>query len=100
MLYLAIDQHRKQLTINLRNEEGQVLLRRQVSTLWGKVREFFGRLREESQEQGGFVAILEVCGFNDWLLDLLAEYGCREIVLIQPIAASRFAAAARLLGSR
>jgi transposase len=34
--------------------------------------------------EGGVVAILEVCGFNDWLLRLLAEYGCREIVLIQP----------------
>ena len=34
--------------------------------------------------EGGFVAILEVCGFNDWLLKLLAEYGCRETILIQP----------------
>ena len=32
MLYLAIDQHSKQLTVNLRNEAGEVLLRRQVST--------------------------------------------------------------------
>ncbi|MCH7685631.1 MAG: VOC family protein [Planctomycetes bacterium] len=29
-------------------------------------------------------AILEVCGFNDWLIALLEEYGCREIVLIHP----------------
>jgi transposase len=34
--------------------------------------------------EGGFVAIVEVCGFNDWLLQLLPEYGCRETVLIQP----------------
>ena len=34
MLYLAIDQHRKQLTVNLRNEEGDALLKRQVSTEW------------------------------------------------------------------
>ena len=27
---------------------------------------------------------MEVCGFNDWLLKLLAEYGCRETVLVQP----------------
>ena len=27
---------------------------------------------------------MEVCGFNDWFLKLLAEYGCREIVLVQP----------------
>ncbi|MGB3904515.1 MAG: hypothetical protein WBB22_06290 [Anaerolineae bacterium] len=28
MLYLGIDQHRKQLTVNLRNEEGEVVLKR------------------------------------------------------------------------
>ncbi len=40
MLYLAIDQHRKQLTVNLRNEAGDVILKRQVSTEWKRVREF------------------------------------------------------------
>ena len=30
------------------------------------------------------MAIVEVCGFNDWLVKLLTEYGCREIVLMQP----------------
>ena len=34
MLYLAIDLHRKQMTINLRGEDGEPILRRQVST-WG-----------------------------------------------------------------
>lgn len=29
MLYLGIDQHAKQLTINLRNEAGDVVLKRQ-----------------------------------------------------------------------
>ena len=52
MLYLAIDQHRKQLTVNLRNESGDVLLKRQVST--------------------------------DWLIEMLKEYGCGELILIQP----------------
>ena len=84
MLYLAIDQHRKQLTVNLRNEQGDVLFRRQVSTQWDKVRAFFADLRERSSEAGGFMAILEVCGFNDWLIKLLREYGCQEIVLIHP----------------
>ncbi len=37
MLYLAIDQHRKQLTVNLRNEAGDVILKRQVSTEWMRV---------------------------------------------------------------
>jgi hypothetical protein len=32
MLYLGIDQHRKQLTVSVRNEAGDVTLRRQVST--------------------------------------------------------------------
>jgi transposase len=84
MLYLAIDQHSKQLTVNLRDEQGDVILKRQVSTEWERVRKFMEDLRTRSAPEGGFVAILEVCGFNDWLLKLLQEYGCRETVLIQP----------------
>ena len=84
MLYLAIDQHRKQLTVNLRNENGDVILRRQVSTQWEKVREFFCDVQRQSKPCGGFVAILEVCGFNDWLLKMLKEYDCRETVLVHP----------------
>jgi transposase len=84
MLYLAIDQHRKQLTVNLRNEQGDVILKRQVSTEWKRVREFFEELQKRSLPEGGFVTIVEVCGFNDWLLKMLTEYGCRETVLIQP----------------
>lgn len=84
MLYLAIDQHRKQLTVNLRNEQGDVLVRRQVSTEWTRVRGFLGEVREMSLPEGGVIVILEVCGFNHWLLKLLAEYGAREVVLIQP----------------
>lgn len=30
------------------------------------------------------MAIVEVCGFNDWLLERLTEAGCREVVLIHP----------------
>jgi transposase len=84
MLYLGIDQHRKQLTVNLRNENGDVLLRRQVSTQWCRVRAFLDDLRQMSLPAGGFVAIVEVCGFNDWLLKLLPEYGCQGVLLIQP----------------
>ncbi len=84
MLYLAIDQHRKQLTVNLRDDSGEILVRRQVSTRWDRVREFFAWLRTESEAQGGFVTILEVCGFNRWLMEMLVEYGCQETVLIQP----------------
>ena len=84
MLYLANDQHRKQLTVNLRNEAGDVILKRQVSTEWARVRAFLAEVRERSVREGGFVAIVEVCGFNDWFVTLLAEYGCRETMVIQP----------------
>lgn len=84
MLYLGIDQHRKQLTVNLRGENGEILLKRQVSTRWDRVRTFFEDLRTQSEPEGGFVAIVELCGFNDWLLKMLDEFGCRQTVLIQP----------------
>lgn len=89
MFYLSIDQHRKQLTISLRDEQGSVVLRQQVSTRWERVREFLAQVRERSAADGGFVVIVEVCGFNDWLLKLLEEYGCKEIVLVQPETRSK-----------
>jgi transposase len=84
MLYPAFDQHRKQLTVDLRNEAGDTILRRQVSTEWERATAFFEELRRSAEPEGGFAAIVEVCGFNDWLLKMLNEYGCRETVLIQP----------------
>lgn len=84
MLYLGIDQHRKQLTVNLRDEGGGSILRRQVSTEWGRVRGFLEEVRGMAAREGGFLAMVEVCGFNDWLLELLEEYGCQEMVLVQP----------------
>ena len=89
MLYLGIDQHSKQLTVNVRNEEGTVILRRQVSTQPAKVREFFAEFREQAATEGGYMALVEVCGFNDWLLALLREYACREIVLAQSAERSK-----------
>jgi transposase len=83
MLYLGIDQHRKQLTVSIRNEAGDVTLRRQVSTEWDRVRAFFEEVRRQAEPEGGFAAIVEVCGFNEWLLKMLAEYECRETVLVQ-----------------
>jgi hypothetical protein len=38
MLYLGIDQHKSQLTVKLRSEDGSVILKRQVNTQWEKVR--------------------------------------------------------------
>jgi transposase len=89
MLYLGIDQHKRQLTVNLRNEEGLVILKRQVSTDWEKVRAFFADLAENAGPEGGFLAILEVCGMNPWLLKMLDQYGCLETVVIQPTERSK-----------
>jgi hypothetical protein len=63
MLYLGIDQHRKQLTVDLRNEQGDSILRRQVSTEWERVQAFLEEIRRLAGEEG-YVAIVEVCGFN------------------------------------
>ena len=81
MLYLAIDQHSKQITVCVRNAEGETMLRRQVSTRAEKIKEFFRQLVEMDAE---FMAILEVGGFNDWLIAELQRWNCREIVLIHP----------------
>ena len=45
MLYIGIDQHRKQLTVCIRNEQGDIILRRQVSTEWDRVRAFWAEIR-------------------------------------------------------
>jgi len=37
----------------------------------------------------GFWAIVEVCGFNDWLIEMLRNFRCDRIVLIQPQDSSR-----------
>ena len=87
MLYVAVDQHAKQLTVSVRNDAGDVILRRQVSTEWVKVRAFWEGIREQSPE--GFVVILEVCGFNDWLVALLqALPGCQLVLVQAPQRAS------------
>lgn len=89
MLYLGIDQHRKQLTVNVRDESGAVALRRQVSTNWKKVRAFLAEVQKESLVHGGYLAIVEVCGFNDWLLKELRAFGCADVVVVQPEQRSR-----------
>jgi hypothetical protein len=52
MLYLGIDQHKSQLTVNLRSEDGLVIFKRQVSTQWEKVRAFFADLAEKARPGG------------------------------------------------
>jgi transposase len=84
MLYVGIDQHRKQLTVSVRDESGNVILRRQVSTEWKKVRGFFDEMRELASPHGGYLAVVEICGFNQWLLKLLPEHGCQNTIVVQP----------------
>jgi transposase len=85
MFYLGIDQHAKQLTVNLRDPNGNVVLRRQVSTRPAKVLEFFEDVTARCAKAGsGFWAVLEVCGFNDWLIKMLKDFRCQKILLVQP----------------
>ncbi len=85
MMYLGIDQHARQLTISLRDENGDVIQARQVSTQPEKVQAFFTALTRDCAARGeSFIAVVEVCGFNDWLLKLLQDYRCHRVILIQP----------------
>ena len=85
MLYLGIDQHARQITISLRDEDGDVLQARQVSTRPEKINAFFQRLtRERLQDGESFMAVLEVCGFNEWLIRMLRDYRCHKVIVIQP----------------
>ena len=57
MLYLGIDQHARQITISLRDENGDVLQARQVSTQPEKINTFFQQLTDDSgpgAKLGGF----------------------------------------------
>jgi len=90
MFYLGIDQHARQLTISLRDENGDVMEARQVSTQPEKVNAFFTNLtRQRLREGEEFVAVLEVCGFNDWLIEMLRNYRCHKVILIQPEGRSK-----------
>ena len=79
MLYLGIDQHARQITISLRDDNGDVVQARQVSTQPAKINEFFQQLtRERLRNDEHFMAVLEVCGFNDWLIRMLQDYHCHR----------------------
>jgi transposase len=56
-----------------------------VSTQPEKIQEFFERLKREHLHSGdSFLAVVEVCGFNDWLLEALEQHQCHKVILIQP----------------
>jgi transposase len=86
MLYLGIDLHLKQMTISLRNQNGDVLVRRQVSTRWSKVEEFQNQLHQTLPAEEKYVAVVEVCGFHDWLVQWLRrDERCDQVLVIQPL---------------
>ena len=64
MLYLAIDQHAKQITVAVRNDLGEDVLKRQVSTRPEKIKEFF--LRYSETQSNDFV-------LHDGQIDLLGS---------------------------
>ena len=79
MLYLGIDQHVRRITISLRDDQDDVLQARQLSTQPEKIQAFFAKLTRDRVRMGeSFIAVLEVCGFNDWL------NRCHKVILIQP----------------
>jgi transposase len=82
MQYVGIDQHKRHLTICVRNEQGDIVLRQQVSTNWKKIDAFLEKLRDDAGQVGGYVAMLEICGFNHWLIRRLNQWGCRQVYLI------------------
>jgi transposase len=90
MLYLGIDLHRKQMTVSLRNPDGDVLLRRQVSTRWPKLEEFRSQLHQAVAAEESYVAVVEVCGFHDWLVQWLRQDPrCRQVLVVQPLGHSK-----------
>ena len=82
MWYVGIDLHKRHLTICARDEQGNAVLRRQVSTRWAEVDRFLESLSQQSQLAGGYVAVIEVCGFHDWLVKRLARWGCTHSYVI------------------
>lgn len=83
--YLGIEQHARQLTISLRDDQRDVVQALQVSTQPEKIQEFFERMQREFLRDGAlFLAVVEVCGFNDWLLQVLEEHYFHKVILIQP----------------
>ena len=82
MFFVGIDQHKRHLTICVRDEQGEIALRRQVSTKWEQVDQFLESLRERAVEHGGYVAVMEVCGFNGWLIKRLEQRGCKRVCVI------------------
>ena len=68
--------------VHQKNKKISTLLADRINCKPTVVLEYLESLRKLTP--GGFLAIVEVCGFNDWLLKLLPKYGCVQVALIQP----------------
>jgi hypothetical protein len=83
-LYPGIDQHARQITIPHSDAAGDVVHAQQVSTQPATINAFSRQLARDRQREGKpFVAVPEVCGFNDWLIRMLHAYRCHKVILIQ-----------------
>jgi len=89
VLYLGIDQHATQLTIDLGDEKGNLLLHRQVRTDEKSLRQFLDELQQRAEPEGGYASVVEVCGFNNYLLERLNEYSSVRTFLVQPDSQSK-----------
>jgi transposase len=83
MLFVGIDQHKRHLTVSVRDQQGEIVWRRQVRTTWEEVDRFLESLQKRAAEHEGYVAVMEVCGFNGWLIRRLTQWGCRRICVIK-----------------
>lgn len=55
------------------------------AVLRGGRQAFFSQLTWDCVRTGqSFIAVAEVCGFNDWLIRTLRDYRCHRVILIQP----------------
>ena len=82
MLFIGIDQHKRHLTICIRDEQGEITLRRQVRTAWDQIDRFLESLQTSDLAPSDYVAVVEVCGFNGWLVQRLEQWGCRRVFVI------------------
>lgn len=85
VLYLGIDQHIAEVHLSLRDDHGEIQHTEKVSTQPSKIKPFFQSLTNELLQSGEtFLALLEVFEFNGWLIRMLQDYRCQQIILIQP----------------
>jgi len=84
MLYMGIDLHKRHLTICARDEQGRIVIRRQVSTRWSELDAFLEGVQNSTTGEGGFMVMVEVCGFERWLIERLERYGCKRVCVVAP----------------